>query len=38
LGRPIALGPVLDMSARAHEAFRTIVRAAVPVLAIVAAR
>jgi xanthosine phosphorylase len=33
LGRPIALGPVLDASRRAHDDFRTIVRAAVPVLA-----
>jgi purine-nucleoside phosphorylase len=33
LGSPIALGPVLDLAARAHDDFRTIVRAAVPVLA-----
>jgi inosine/guanosine/xanthosine phosphorylase family protein len=32
LGSPIALGPVLDMAARAHDDFRAIVRAAVPVL------
>jgi purine-nucleoside phosphorylase len=33
LGSPIALGPVLDLAARAHDDYRTIVRAAVPVLA-----
>jgi hypothetical protein len=38
LGPPIALGPVLDASGRAHEAFRTIVRAAVPILATTAAQ
>lgn len=33
LGSPIALGPVLDLAARAHDVFRAIVRAAVPLLA-----
>jgi xanthosine phosphorylase len=33
IGPPIGLGPVLDMTRRAHEDFRTILRAAVPVLA-----
>lgn len=37
LGSPIALGPVLDLAARGHDDFRTIVRAAVPVLARTAA-
>lgn len=32
MGPPIELGPVLDLSGRAHEDFRTIVRAAMPVL------
>jgi xanthosine phosphorylase len=33
LGSPIALGPVLDLAARAHDDFKALVRAAVPVLA-----
>ena len=33
LGEPIDLGPVLEMTRRAHEDFRTILCAAVPVLA-----
>jgi xanthosine phosphorylase len=33
IGPPIDLGPVLDASRRAHDDFRTILRAAVPVLA-----
>jgi purine nucleoside phosphorylase len=33
IGAPIALGPVLDLAQRAHDDFRTILRAAVPVLA-----
>jgi purine-nucleoside phosphorylase len=33
LGPPIDLGPVLDMTTRAHDEYRTILRAAVPVLA-----
>jgi inosine/guanosine/xanthosine phosphorylase family protein len=33
LGPPIVLGPVLDLAALAHDDFRTIARAAVPVLA-----
>jgi len=33
LGPPIALSPVLDLAARAHDDFRRIVRAAIPLLA-----
>lgn len=33
IGPPIDLGPVLDATKRAHDDFRTILRAAVPVLA-----
>jgi xanthosine phosphorylase len=33
IGPPIALGPVLDVARRAHDDYRTILRAAVPVLA-----
>ena len=33
LGPPIELGPVLDQSRQAHDDFRTLVRAAVPILA-----
>lgn len=33
IGPPIDLGPVLDRTRRAHEDYRTILRAAVPVLA-----
>jgi xanthosine phosphorylase len=33
IGPPIDLGPVLDATRRAHDDFRTILRAAVPVLA-----
>jgi xanthosine phosphorylase len=33
IGPPIDLGPVLDVTRRAHDDFRTILRAAVPVLA-----
>jgi xanthosine phosphorylase len=33
LGQPIALGPVLEQASSAHDAFRAIVRAAVPILA-----
>lgn len=33
IGPPIDLGPVLDQTRRAHEDYRTILRAAVPVLA-----
>jgi purine-nucleoside phosphorylase len=33
IGPPISLGPVLDVTRRAHDDFRTILRAAVPVLA-----
>lgn len=34
IGTPIALGPVLDLARRAHDDYRTILRAAVPVLAV----
>jgi xanthosine phosphorylase len=37
MGPPIDLGPVLDLSHRAHDDYRTILRAAVPVLAAAAA-
>lgn len=33
IGAPIALGPVLEVARRHHDAYRAIVRAAVPVLA-----
>jgi inosine/guanosine/xanthosine phosphorylase family protein len=33
LGAPIELGPVLDISRRAHDGFRTIIRSAIPILA-----
>ena len=33
IGPPIQLGPVLDLSQRAHDDYRTILRAAIPVLA-----
>jgi xanthosine phosphorylase len=33
IGAPIRLGPVLDLSRRAHDDYRTILRAAIPVLA-----
>jgi hypothetical protein len=34
IGPPIDLGPVLERTRRAHTDFRTIVRAAIPVLAV----
>ena len=33
IGPPIDLGPVLDLSHRAHDEYRTVLRAAVPILA-----
>jgi purine-nucleoside phosphorylase len=33
IGPPIALGPVLDLARRAHDDYRTILRAAIPILA-----
>jgi xanthosine phosphorylase len=33
IGPPIALGPVLDLARRAHDDYRAILRAAIPVLA-----
>ncbi len=38
IGPPIDLGPVLDATRRAHDDFRTILRAAIPLLADAAAR
>jgi purine nucleoside phosphorylase len=32
IGAPIRLGPVLDLSQRAHDEYRSILRAAIPVL------
>jgi len=36
IGPPIDLGPVLELTRQAHADYRTILRAAVPVLASVA--
>ncbi len=33
IGPPIELGPVLDLARRAHDDYRTILRAAIPILA-----
>jgi purine nucleoside phosphorylase len=38
IGDPIVLGPVVDLAHRHHDDFRTIVRAAVPVLAAATSR
>ena len=38
IGAPIVLGPVVDLAHRHHDDFRTIVRAAVPLLAAAAPR
>jgi purine nucleoside phosphorylase len=38
IGAPIVLGPVVDLAHRHHDDFRTLVRAAIPVLATAALR